>query len=179
MDSRTSHERATSFPTHAPQEVHSLGTPAEGLEVVLPGRRLDRLRVPTNEGVLVEVRTAGFAQQWQNLLGVCRSSRILRSGVLLKWECHKDAHSLYNQKQETRSKEGCRQPAGEGGHRARPQQPLPVLLQQAVSCSQEDQRSSSCDRPVHSDPTSSDPPFPDGDGADSQGCSPSGWMDGV
>ena len=45
-------------------------------------------RRPDNEGVLVGARLAVFAQQWQNLLGECRSSRILWSGILLKWECH-------------------------------------------------------------------------------------------
>ena len=40
------------------------------------------------KGVLVGARLAVFAQQWQNLLGECRSWRILRSGILLKWECH-------------------------------------------------------------------------------------------
>ena len=49
----------------------------------------------------------------------------------------KATHTVSNQEQETRATEGCRQPAGEGGHRARP-----GLLQQAVSCSQESWRSS-------------------------------------
>ena len=30
-------------------------------------RRLDRLQIPTNEGVLVGAQLAAFAQQWQNL----------------------------------------------------------------------------------------------------------------
>ena len=79
--------------------------------------------MPDNEGVLAGNCLAVFAQQWQNLLGECRSSIILRPGVLLKWECHQppldnDAHTFSNQEQETRSTEGRGQPAGEGGHRA-------------------------------------------------------------
>ena len=66
----------------------------------------------------------------------------------------KDAHSFSNQEQETRSTEGRGQHVGEGGHRASSQQPLPGLLQQAVSCSKEDRRSLSCDRPVHAEQTS-------------------------
>ena len=85
MDSRTSHETATS-PMHASQEVHSPGTPAEGRGVVVPRRRLDHLRVHDNEGVLVGACLPVFTQQWQNLLCECRSPRILRSGILLK--CH-------------------------------------------------------------------------------------------
>ena len=64
------------------------------------------------------------------------------------------AHSFSNQEQETRSTEGRGQQVGEGGHRANSQQPLPGLLQQAVSCSKEDRRSLSCDRPVHAEQTS-------------------------
>ena len=64
------------------------GTPAEGRGMVLPRRQLDHLRGPDNEGVLVGARLAVFAQQWRNLLGKCRSSKILQSVVLLKWECH-------------------------------------------------------------------------------------------
>ena len=90
----------------------------------------------------------------------------------------KDTHSSSNQEQETTSTEGRGQPAGEGGHRASSQEPLPGLLQQAVSCSKEDQRSLSCDRPVHAEQTS-DSPFADRDGPDSEGCSPSGQMDGI
>ena len=90
----------------------------------------------------------------------------------------KDTHSSSNQEQETTSTEGRGHPAGEGGHRASSQEPLPGLLQQAVSCSKEDQRSLSCDRPVHAEQTS-DSPFADRNGPDSQGCSPSGRMDGI
>ena len=91
----------------------------------------------------------------------------------------KDAHSFSNQEHETRSTEGCGQPAGVGGHRARPQERLPGLLQQAVSHSKEDQRSLSCDKPVHTEQTSHHSPFPYGDGTDGKGCSSSGRMDGV
>ena len=91
----------------------------------------------------------------------------------------KDAHSVLYKEQEAKSTEGHGQPAGEGNHRASPQELLARLLQQAVSCSKEDQRSSSCDRPVHDEQTSSHSPFPDGDVPDSQGCSPSGRMDSV
>ena len=91
----------------------------------------------------------------------------------------KDAHSFSNQEQETRSTEGRGQPAGKGGHRASPQEPLPGILEQAVSCSKEEQRSLSCDRPVHAEQISGDSPFADGDGPDSQGCSLSGQMDGI
>ena len=72
-----------SWPQPWSQEVHSPGTPAEGRGVVVPRRRLDHLRVPDNEEVLM-----GSRQQWENLLGECRSSRILWLGVLLKWDCH-------------------------------------------------------------------------------------------
>ena len=71
-----------------PQGVHSPETQSEGQGVVLPRRGLDRLRVPANKGALEGDRLAGFAQQWQNLIGEGKLSRILRSGVLLKWECH-------------------------------------------------------------------------------------------
>ena len=91
----------------------------------------------------------------------------------------KDAHSFSNQEQETTSTEGRGQPVEEGGHRAIPQEPLPGLLQQTVSCSKEDWRSSSCGRPVHAEQTSGDSPFADRDGPDSQGCCPSGQMDGI
>ena len=91
----------------------------------------------------------------------------------------KDAYLFSNQEQETRSTEDCGQPAGEGGHRASSQEPLSGLLQQAVSCSKEDRRSLSCDRPVHAEQTSGDSLFADGNGPDSQGCSPLGQMDDI
>ena len=50
-------------------------------------RRLDLLKVPAgNEEKPIGVRLARSVQAWQNLLGKCRSSRILRSGVLLEWD---------------------------------------------------------------------------------------------
>ena len=50
-------------------------------------RRLDLLQVPAgNEEIPSRGSPTGFAQAWQNLLGECRSSRILRSGVLLEWD---------------------------------------------------------------------------------------------
>ena len=91
----------------------------------------------------------------------------------------KGIHSFSNQEQETRSSEDRGQPAEEGGHRASSQEPLPGLLQQVVSCSKEDRRSLSCNRPVHAEQTSGDSLFADGDGPDSQGCSPLGQMDGI
>ena len=36
----------------------------------------------------IEARLAGYAQQWQNLVCEVRSSRILRPGFLLRWECN-------------------------------------------------------------------------------------------
>ena len=91
----------------------------------------------------------------------------------------KGAHLFSNREQETRSTEDCGQRAGEAGQRASPQELLPGLIKQAVSCSKEDWRSPFCDRLVHAEQTSSDSPFADGDGPDSQGCSPSGQMDGI
>ena len=46
------------------------------------------------------------------------------------------------------------QPAEEGAHRACSQGPLPGHLQQAISCSKKDGRSTSCNRCVHSQPIS-------------------------
>ena len=50
-----------------------------------PRRRLDCLAVPDSEDTLVGAHLAGFADQWQNLLGECRSVQILQSGVLSQW----------------------------------------------------------------------------------------------
>ena len=91
----------------------------------------------------------------------------------------KDAHSVLYKEQETRSTVGHGQPAGEWGRRTSTQEPLPGHLQQVVSCSKEDRRSSSCDRPVHIEQTSRHSPLIDGDGPDSQGCSMSGQRDSV
>ena len=67
---------------------------------------------------------------------------------------YKDAHTVSNQEQETRSTEGHRQSAGGGGPTAHLLEPLPGLLQQAISCSQEDWRFTSGDRPFHSEQAS-------------------------
>ena len=79
LDSRTCQEAAASSPLQEAQGVH-LGTPAEGRRLLCPRRWLDHRRVPDNEDSLVWARLASFAQQWQNLLSVCRSSRTVWSG---------------------------------------------------------------------------------------------------
>ena len=128
----------------------------------VPRRRLDRLRVLANERALVEARLAGFAQQWLNLLGECWSSKILWSGVLFKWKCHQPPlirmPIQFLTRNKKRATEDHRQPAEEWGLRASPQELLPGLLQQAVSCSLENWISSSCYRSVHSEQASSGVP---------------------
>ena len=133
--------------------------------------------MPDNEGVLVGARPAVFAQQWLYLQ--TDKNPAARCPVEVgMWSASfdKDTHSFSNQEQETRSTEGCGQLAGEGGHRTSPQEPL---LQQTFSCSKQFQRSSSCDKPVHAEQTSGDSRFTDRDGPSSQGCHPTGQMDGI
>ena len=135
-----------------------------------------------NEGVLMGACLPVFTQQWQNLLRrvqIAKNPAVRYPVEVSSASFDTDTHSFSNQEKETTSTEGLGQPAGEGVHRASPQEPLPGLLQQAVSCFKEDQRSLSYDRPVHAEQTSGDSPFADRDGPDSQGCNPSGRMDGI
>ena len=122
-----------------------------------------------------------FALQWQTLLGECRLSKILRSGVILHWESHQPPITRTPIPFPTRNKkqEGCGQSTGEGGHKARPQEPLPGLLQQAVSYSQENRGFTFSYKPVHSEQTSGGSTLSDGNGSVSQSIHPSSRVDSV
>ena len=162
--------RSSSFFTpQEPQEV-SRGTQAEGQRLFHPRRRLDHIRVPDNEDTLVGARlvlpsigkTCWASADRQESCGrvSCWSGNV----ISLLWQGRP-----FSSLQGTRNKIYRRPWTAcwrRGGHRASPQEPLPRLLQQTVSCSKEDRRSTSCDRPVHIEQTSHHSPFPDGDGPD-------------
>ena len=65
---------------------------------------------------------------------------------------HPSKHQFPDQEQPTRSSASRRCLADEGSHRASHQREVPGILQSVVSGSQEDRRSTPCNRPVHSQP---------------------------
>ena len=73
------------------------------------------------------------------------------------------AHPSAHQEQPTRPSASRRCLADEGSHRTCHQREVPGFLQSVVSGTQEDRRSATCDRPVHSRPSHGGSTFQDGD----------------
>ena len=120
-----------------------------------------------------------IAQQWQNLLGECRSS----SGVLLKWECHQPPLTRTLIQFPTRNKKKELQKAVESLLKKGPIEPIlrSCFLEffSRLCLAPRKPEIFFRYRPVHSEQTSVGTPFSDGDCADSQGCNPSGRVDSV
>ena len=76
---------------------------------------------------------------------------------------HPSKHQFPDQVQPTRPSTGHRCLADKGGHRACHQREVPGFLQSVVSGTQEDRRSATCDRPVHSQPPYGGSTLQDGD----------------
>ena len=76
---------------------------------------------------------------------------------------HPSKHQFPDQVQPTRPSTGRRFLADKGGHRACHQREVPGFLQSVVSGTQEDRRSATCDRPVHSQPPYGGSTLQDGD----------------
>ena len=69
-----------------------------------------------------------------------------------KTSAHPSVHQLPDQKRLARPPAGCGCLAVEGGHRAGYQRDIPRVLQLTVSGAEKDRRSSSSNRPIHSEP---------------------------
>ena len=80
-----------------------------------------------------------------------------------KTSAHPSMHQLPDQKQPARPPAGCGRLAVEGGHRAGHQRDIPRVLQLTVSGPEKDGRSSSGDRPFHSQPPHGSSTLQDGD----------------
>ena len=76
---------------------------------------------------------------------------------------HPSKHQFPDQEQPTRPSASRRCLADEGSHRACHQREVPGFLQSVVSGAQEDRRSATCDRPVHSQPPHGSFTLQDGD----------------
>ena len=76
---------------------------------------------------------------------------------------HPSKHQFPDQEQPTKPSTGRRCLADKGGHRACHQREVPGFLQSVVSGAQEDRRSATCDRPVHSQPPHGGSTLQDGD----------------
>ena len=76
---------------------------------------------------------------------------------------HPSKHQFPDQEQPTGSSASRRCLADEGSHRASHQREFPGILQSVVSGTQEDRRSATCDRPVHSQPPHCSTALQDGD----------------
>ena len=76
---------------------------------------------------------------------------------------HPSKHQFPDQEQPTKPSASRRCLADEGSHRASHQREVPGFLQSVVSGSQEDRRSTTCDRPVHSQPPHGSSTLQDGD----------------
>ena len=112
------------------------------------------------------VRGGGLA--WQTLPrtgGVCHRHRRGRGGhcIPATTSAHPSKHQFPDQEQPTRPSASCRCLADEGSHRASHQREVPGFLQSVVSGTQEDRRSVTCDRPVHSQPPHGSSTLQDGD----------------
>ena len=76
---------------------------------------------------------------------------------------HPSKHQFPDQEQPTGSSASCRCLADEGSHRASHQREGPRILQSVVPGAQEDRRSATCNRPVHSQPPHGSATLQDGD----------------
>ena len=76
---------------------------------------------------------------------------------------HPSKHQFPDQEQPTRPSASRRCLADEGSHRTCHQREVPGFLQSVVSGTQEDRRSATCDRPVHSQPSHGGSTLQDGD----------------
>ena len=76
---------------------------------------------------------------------------------------HPSKHQFPDQEQPTGSSASRRCLADEGSHRASHQREVPGILQSVVSGTQEDRRSATCNRPVHSQPPHGSAALQDGD----------------
>ena len=76
---------------------------------------------------------------------------------------HQSKHQFPDQEQPTGSSASRRCLADEGSHRASHQREVPGILQSVVSGTQEDRRSATCNRPVHSQPPHGSTALQDGD----------------
>ena len=76
---------------------------------------------------------------------------------------HPSKHQFPDQEQLTRPSASCRCLADEGSHRTCHQREVPGFLQSVVSGTQEDRRSATCDRPVHSQPSHGGSTLQDGE----------------
>ena len=109
-------------------------------------------------------RRADYAPQWRSLLGTCRATGIVKDGVGITFHQKPQlTNQLLDQKQPARPPAGRGCLAVKGGHRAGHQHDIPRVLQPTVSGSQEDVRSSSGDRPFHSQPPHGSSTLQDGD----------------
>ena len=76
---------------------------------------------------------------------------------------HPSKHQFPDQEQPTRPSASGRCLADEGSHRMSHQREVPGFLQSVVSGTQEDRRSATCDRPIHSQPPHGSSTLQDGD----------------
>ena len=92
---------------------------------------------------------------------------------------HPSKHQFPDQEQPTGSSASRRCLADEGSHRASHQREVPGILQLVVSGSQEDRRSTTCNRPVHSQPPHGGTALQDGDARVRPICHQKSGVDGV
>ena len=142
--------------------VHGLSKEARSLASLL------MLHQPRNvDGFQVGARLADFAPHWRSLLGNCRATGIVkgRGGhcIPATTSAHPSKHQFPDQEQPTRPSASRRCLVDEGGHRTCHQREVPGFLQSVVSGTQEDRRSATCDRPVHSQPSHGGSTLQDGD----------------
>ena len=93
------------------------------------------------DGFQVGARLADFAPHWRSLLGNC---------IPATTSAHPSKHQFPDQEQPARPSASRRYLVDEEGHRTCHQREVPGFLQSVVSGTQEDRRSATCDRPVHS-----------------------------
>ena len=130
--------------------------------------RLLHLPQPDNvDGSQVGASLADFAPHWRSLLGNCRATGIVEDGVGIAFQqrpqLSHQSISFRTRNSPTRPSASRRCLADEGSHRASHQREVPGFLQSVVSGSQEDRRSATCDRPVHSQPPHGSSTLQDGD----------------
>ena len=121
---------------------------------------------PSNvDGSQVGAPLADFAPHWRSLLGNCRATGIVEDGVGIAFQQRPQLthQSISFRTRNSRPSASRRCLADEGSHRASHQREVPGFLQSVVSGSQEDRRSATCDRPVHSQPPHGSSTLQDGD----------------
>ena len=115
------------------------------------------------DGSQVGARLADFAPHWRSLLGNCRATSIVEEGVGIAFQQRPQLTHQSISFRTRNSRQDLQQAVDALLMKGAIEREVPGFLQSVVSGTQEDRRSATCDRPVHSQPSHGGSTLQDGD----------------